>query len=155
MLQAAVSHESVRSRGDNPAQDENTDNQNTNHAKVLVEIAYAAPEPPVHVELIAENSQHLNASDYKGDEYGDRSDGHVVIELANRVDECPAVSPEHQNSIDGINQTHPCREEQWKEQRGPEGHGMGGCGGRDSQQSDLRRGFKAQPEEKADEIHLP
>ena len=82
-------------------------------------------------------------------------DDQVVVDLAHRPGERPAVGEVHETSVQGVEQGHPAGEQQRQGQHRVPGQALGGRGGGGRQQQDLGGGVEADAEDQADEEHVP
>ena len=86
---------------------------------------------------------------------GDRGDGEIVPNLADRIEERPAIGADHQHAVGGVDQRHAGGEQRRKNHDGADGHAAGRLAGGDGEQADFGRGVETQPEQEADREHLP
>ena len=113
------------------------------------------PEPALKIEFRGDQPKRLDPADQNGDNGGDDGDGEIVIELADRLDEGPAIGAEHQDAVGRVDQRHAGGEQCRKGQDRPDRQALGRLRRGDGQQADLGRRVEAQTEEKPDRQHLP
>jgi hypothetical protein len=122
---------------------------------VIAEPVDGVPEFSLEFELIADDTEDFDGADEEGDDDGDGGDGHVVIEFSQGVNEGPAISAEHEDSVGSVEQTHAGGEEQGEEENGPDGEALRGGGGGYTEEADLGSGVETEAEEEADTVHFP
>ena len=66
----------------------------------------AAPERAVQIQLVADEAERFDAADQHRHQHRNERDGEIVIELADRLDEGPAIGAEHQHAVGGVDQRH-------------------------------------------------
>src|SRR5581483_5135420 len=111
----------------------------------------------VHVQpsCLHHELQQLDASDAQRDGDRERSDGDVVVDLAHRVREGPAVRVAHEGAVRRVEQGHAGGEEQREREDGCERHVAPRRTRREREQADLGGGVVAETEEDAEREHLP
>ena len=116
-----------------------------------------APEAAAvgQAELVADEIERLQAADDHRDDDRNRRDGHVVVELADRLHERPAIGAQHQHAVGRVDQRHAGGEQGRKHQDRRERDAVGGLRRGDAEQRDLGRGVEAEPEQEADRQHVP
>src|SRR5579862_2709935 len=80
---------------DEPADEEDGDDQIAEAAEILVEAGNEAPERTIEAQLLDDETQGLDAADEQGDQHRHEGDGEVVVELAQRLREGPAIGANH------------------------------------------------------------
>ena len=122
---------------------------------VDVEAGHEVPESAADVQLAGEQPGDLDGPDQEGG--GDRQarDDDVVVHLAHRAGEGPAVGEVHEAPVQGVEQGHAPGEQQRQRQDGVPGQALGSGRGGGGQQQDLGGGVKADPEDEPDEEHVP
>ena len=107
------------------------------------------------MQLAGEQPGDLDGPDQEGG--GDRQarDDDVVVHLAHRAGEGPAVGEVHEAPVQGVEQGHAPGEQQRQRQDGVPGQALGSGRGGGGQQQDLGGGVKADPEDEPDEEHVP
>ena len=106
--------------GDDPAESEEADDEVAEGSKAGVEAEDGSEEAASEMELVGQESEGLDAADDESDDDGDEGDGEVVVELAHRLDEGPAVSAEHKDVVGGVNERHAGGEEDREDEDGAE-----------------------------------
>ena len=114
-----------------------------------------APEPSIEPEPAGDQPKRFHPTDQRRDEHRCGSDCQIVPQLAHRIDERPAIRPDHQRAAGAIDRRHAGSEQHRKDQDLPGRQSMRRFGGRDSKQPDAGRGVKAEPEQEAERIHMP
>ena len=122
---------------------------------MVVQCANPAPEAAAQRELIHQQPQRFQTADKQRHHHRGAGNGHIVIELALRLAERPAVGADHQHVIERIHQRHPAGKQRRKNHNRPNRHPARGAGGGDPQHADFRRRIKAEAKQKAHQIHLP
>src|ERR1019366_7515029 len=59
-------------------------------------------DPGGDVELLGEDRDELDAADQQGDGHGQSRDGDVVVDLADRFGERPAIGEVHERAVDVV-----------------------------------------------------
>jgi hypothetical protein len=106
-------------------------------------------------QLLDQDRVDLDQADHQGDRDRQPGDHDVVVDLAHRSGEGPAVGEVHEHAVDGVQQAHPGGEKHGQHEDGVPGHLDGGAAGRQHQQADLRSGVEAQAEQEAHGVHVP
>ena len=120
-----------------------------------VDVGDRRQRPARDAGLVGDQPDQLDAADDQRD--GDRERGHgdVVVDLADRARERPAVGHGHEGAVEGVQQRHPGREEHRQRQhRPPRQVGRDRAAG-DDQQADLGDGVEAEAEQEAGGVHVP
>ena len=117
--------------------------------------ADAIPERPGPPQPFVQQAEQLDAADGDGHHDRDRGDREIVVELAHRLHEGPAVGVEHQRAVGRVDQRHGRGEQRREDQHGPERQAVRGLAGRQAEQRDLRRRVEAQAEQEAEQQHVP
>ena len=107
------------------------------------------------MELRCGERERFDSADDESDDDGDEGDGEVVVELADGLDEGPAVSAEHEDVVRSVNEGHAGGEEDGEDKDGAEGKSARGFGGGDADEADFGGGVKAKAEENSERIHVP
>jgi len=104
--QAAKIHPTKNDGGNQPAQQEQRDDEKAEECQVIVERIDGFPKLARQLELGRDQTERFDAADQCGD--GDRNSGdrQIVLELAQRVDEGPAIGADHENAVRGIDESH-------------------------------------------------
>ena len=110
----------------------------------------------VHAEPVDEQSGELDAADDQRDRDRQPGDGEVVVDLAHRLEERPAVGEVHEAS------RRWCRAGSSRRRRGPAAPGSrtraapkAAAPPASTSSADLGRGVEAQPEQQAHRVHVP
>src|SRR6185312_5005360 len=74
-----------------PGKHENADDDEAEIIEIIIKHADEVPETTRSVQLIAKQPQRLDAADEHRDDHRHQRDGHVVEQLADRLDEGPVV----------------------------------------------------------------
>ena len=61
---------------------------------------------PCRPSLLGEQAEQFDGADDQGDGDGQAGDGEVVVDLADRLGERPAVGEVHERAVDGVQQAH-------------------------------------------------
>ena len=85
----------------------------------------------------------------------ERGDGDVVVDLAHRLGERPAVGEVHEAAVDRVEQAHAGREQDRQGQDRVPGQRERRRAAGEDQQADLGGGVEAEPEQHADRVHVP
>lgn len=101
-LQVVEAFHTINQGGDDPTGDEDADDREAETRKIIVQATDDAPEPAFEAELVADQPKDFDAADKDGNYNRRRSDCQVVPELADRVDERPAVGAGHQHTVGGV-----------------------------------------------------
>src|ERR1017187_5556601 len=96
----------VDKEGGDPTEDKDTDDNKSENAEIVIQNPDRSPKGSLQFEVIADQSQGLDAADNQRHQHRNKGDGHVVVELPDRFHERPAVSAKHQDAVGGINQRH-------------------------------------------------
>src|SRR5580700_2314113 len=96
LIEALPTEQQIRDR---PARDENADDEIAETGKPAVESADKIPEAAFEAELAGDEAERLNAADQERDHDGDRGDGEIVPNLANRIEKRPAIGADHQHAV--------------------------------------------------------
>ena len=109
----------------------------------------------VDAQLVGEQADHLDAADDQRDCDRERGDGDVVVDLANRLRERPAVGEVHERPVEGVEQRHAGGEEDRQGEHRPPRQARGDRAAGDHQQADLGDGVEAEAEQEAHRVHVP
>src|SRR5205823_5728401 len=101
-------------------QDKESDDDATDEAEILAQIADSIPERTTHVGLALHDTQHLDGTYYQRDQHRDKGNVHIVVEFAYRFDEGPTIGTKHENAIRGIQQAHASGEQGGEDQNRPD-----------------------------------
>ena len=115
----------------------------------------STPKLSLRPPIRSQHAEDLDGADDYGHEHRDQRDVHVVVELAHRLHERPAVRAEHEDAVGRIEQRHTDGEEQRKDQDVGDRHAFAGLQGRDPEHAHLGRRIEAEPEEHPQRVHLP
>src|SRR5579875_1069444 len=124
---------------------------------VDVEPVDEVPEPVAGrqaAHLPGEDAQGLDGADEEADRHGQTRDGEVVVHLAHRVEERPAVGDVHEHAIGRVHQGHAGREQDRQADDGVPRHVLRGVERRRGEDGLLRGGVESAPEEDADGVHV-
>src|SRR6185437_15897272 len=138
-----------------PAHDEDADDHEAEIAEIILHEADPAPHAAGERELVGDEPQRLDAADDERHDDRNEGDRHVVIELADGLDEGPAIGAEHQDAVGRIDERHAGGEERREGEDRPDRQPVRGLGGGDAEEADLRRRVEAEPEQEAERIHVP
>ena len=106
-------------------------------------------------QLLGQQAQQFDAADDQRDRHRQPGDRDVVVHLAHRLGERPAVGEIHERAVDGVQQAHARGEKNRKAQdRVPRQAGRG-AGAGENEQRDFGGGVEAESEQHAEGIHLP
>ena len=120
-----------------------------------VEALEQPPEAAVQRQLCGEDLQQLDRADEPGDGDREARDADVVVDLAHRARERPAVRVAHEGAVGRVHQAHAGGEDDGQRDDREEGHVVRGDAGGDREQTDLGCGVEAEAEEDAERVHLP
>ena len=123
--------------------------------RVDVEVGHEAPEPTGQVELARQEAEDFDGPDEERRHHRQARDHDVVIDLADRPRERPAVGEVHEAPVQRVEQAHTRREEDGQRQHGVERQPARHRRPRQHQQGDLGGGVEAEAEEHADRVDLP
>src|SRR5579875_446877 len=154
-LDPVVALQPIEEERDQPAQPEQRDDCIAKHAQIIVERGDGRPEGAADAEPVADEAERLDSADNHGDQHRGQGNGHVVIELADRLDEGPAIGAEHEDAVGGVDEAHAGGEEGREDEDRPNLEALGCSGGGNAQEADLGRRVEAEAEEKAERIHVP
>src|SRR6202035_497883 len=130
LIEALPAEQQIRDR---PTRYENPNDQITEAREPAVEVADKIPETAFEAELAGDEAERLDAADQERDHDGDRGDGEIVPDLADRIEERPAIGADHQHAVGGIDQCHASGEQRRKNHDGADGHAAGGLAGGDGE----------------------
>ena len=105
-----------------PGKEEHADDDETEVVEVIVQQPNDIPESALRLESIREQTQRFNAADQHGYDNGHERNRKVVVELADRPDECPVVGAQHQHAVGRIDERHSGREQNRKDEHGADRH---------------------------------
>src|SRR3984885_2419089 len=156
-LDLVVTVDAVDDIRDPPGGHEHADDHIAERAEIVVERTDRAPEPATldEAQSIADQIERLEAAPDHRDEDRHGGNGEIVIELADWLDEGPAIGPKHEDAVGRIEQSHAGREQRGKDQDRPDREALRRLTGRDAQQAHLRRRVEAEAEQDSEGIHLP
>jgi len=97
------------------------------HESDVVEVEPGDPvgDGVVEFELAVQDADELDGADQQRDGHGQAGDGEVVVDLADGVGEGPAVGDVHEGPVQGVEQAHPCGEQQRQHHDGVPGQARG------------------------------
>src|SRR5258705_2318346 len=143
-----------RDRND-PTDDEESDDNVAEHAKVAVQLTHEAPKWSLQVELFCHEPKCFYAADGEGYHHRYESYSDVVVELADRFHKGPSIDAQHQYGICGVDQRHTGGKEGWKDENRPKRQTLGRFRSRDYQHTDLGRGTEPEAEQYPQRVHMP
>ena len=79
----------------------------------------------MQMKLTRNQAERLDAANHQRHQHGHRGDGQIVEQLADGISIGPAVSPQHQDAVGGIDQRHARGEQRGKDQQRPAGDRIG------------------------------
>ena len=131
----------------------------TNPAVLMLNRDIKPQKPVVRLSPWISCGSRLRASDRADDEadrHGQPGDGQVVVDLADRVEERPAVGQVHEQPVGGVHERHARGEQDRQADDRVPGDVLGGGQPRGrGQQGDLGGGVEAQAEHDPDRVQLP
>src|ERR1700722_7669868 len=156
-LDLVVPVDAVDDIGDRPGGDEHADDHVPEDAEIVAQRTNRAPKPAAvdEAQLSPDQIERLEAAYHYCNDDRNSGDGEIVIELADRLDEGPAISAEHKNAIGRIKQGHAGGKQSRKDQNRPDRKTLRRLGRRNAKKADLSRGVEAKAEQDAKRIHLP
>ena len=122
---------------------------------LIAPMAPQKPPPSVRPELIADEVQRFEAADDKRHDNRHGGYGHVVVELADRLHERPAIGAQHQHAVRRVDQGHSGSEQGRKHHDRRERSTVGRLHRRNAEQRDFGRGVEPQAEQEPDREHVP
>src|SRR5260221_497180 len=76
---------------DDPAHGENADDEIAERTEIVVQARHGVPETALQTEPVGQEPERLHAAHDRGDDHRHEGDGQVVVELADRLHEGPAI----------------------------------------------------------------
>src|SRR5260221_3451018 len=154
-LDLVVALQPIDDHGDQPARGEEADDGTAERAEMPIDRRDGVPDRPMEAEALGDEAERLDAADGGGGHDRDEGDGQVVIELAQRLHEGPAIGAEYENAVGGVDQRHAGGEQRREDQDRPDRQPLGALGGGDAEDADLARRVEAQPEQETQRVHVP
>ena len=111
--------------------------------------------PRLDTEAVDQQAGEHDDADDQSDDHRQHRDGQVVVDLADRLQERPAVGPRHEDAVECVEQAHPRGEEHRQHQNRVPGQSEGGGPGGQYQQRHLGGGVEAQAHEQAYGVEVP
>src|SRR6185437_16144464 len=140
-------------QGRRPDRDEHRRDDEPGH--VDVEVGHQVPERAAQVQLAGQHAEQLDGADDERGADRQAGDDQVVVDLADRPGERPAVGEVHEGAVEGVEQHHAAGEQERQRQHGEVGQPLDGGIGRGREQHDLGGGVEADTEDHPDEVQLP
>ena len=106
-------------------------------------------------EAVGEQAGEQDDADHQSDDHRQHRYGQVVVHLADRLEERPAVGPRHEDAVECIEQAHPGREQHGQHQDGIPGQRESRRSSGQYQQRHLRRRIEAKAHEQPHRVEVP
>ena len=122
---------------------------------VEVDVGDDVPDAAVRPSRSAEHRQQLDRADQQRDRHRQPGDREVVVDLAHRLGERPAVGEVHERAVDRVEQRHAGGEQDRQAEDRVERQAAARRAAGEHEQRDLGRGVEAQAEQHAERVHVP
>src|SRR6266849_98874 len=152
-LYIIIAPHAVDDRRDDPTGEKDADDNAAKHPKI--QVANVIPDSTTQVELRCDDTHHFYRADDQCNKDGDECDIEIIVELADRFDKSPTICSEHQNTVGGIHQAHPSREERREDQDIWDRKSLASLDCCDAENPDFGRCIKSQSKEHPNRIHFP